>query len=170
MTDPVLRPATAADLPTLIETVRQGFETYRTWAPRGWDPPPTDLHRAGIRGRLRERGCFCAIAEDERGEPAGQVGTVLARRVVGASPVAPAGHVWMLFVREAWWGQGLAARLLDAAAHDGRERGYAELRLQTPAEHRRARAFYAREGWVCDDEPRYEAMLGLVLVGYRLAL
>jgi GNAT superfamily N-acetyltransferase len=159
----LVRLATADDIPDLVETVRAGFETYRGWAPRGWTPPERELHVAGIRGRLAERGCFCMLAEDE-GAVAGQVGTVPVR-----GP-RDAGHVWMLFVREEWWGTGLAARLLAAAEADAVERGWAELRLQTPSEHGRARAFYEREGWTTDGEPLYEPTLGLVLVTYRRAL
>ena len=158
-----MRPATADDLNELVETVRGGFETYREWAPRGWAPPERELHLAGIRGRMAERGCFCVLAEED-GEVTGQVGTVPARGVQRA------GHVWMLFVREPWWGSGLAGRLLGAAEDDGRARGWAELRLQTPSEHRRARAFYEREGWTTDGEPLYEPALGLVLVTYRRPL
>jgi GNAT superfamily N-acetyltransferase len=150
-------------MPDLVETVREGFETYRAWAPRGWTPPERELHLAGIRGRLAERGCFCVLAEDD-GAVAGQVGTVPARGF------RDAGHVWMLFVREPWWGTGVAGRLLGAAEADAVERGWAELRLQTPSEHARARAFYEREGWTTDGEPLYEPTLGLVLVTYRRPL
>jgi GNAT superfamily N-acetyltransferase len=75
----------------------------------------------------------------------------------------------MLFVREPWWGTGLASRLLARAAEATASAGRTELRLQTPAEHRRARAFYEREGFALHGEPVYEPMLGLVLVGYRRA-
>jgi GNAT superfamily N-acetyltransferase len=160
----LLRPATRDDVPELVETVSGGFETYRAWAPRGWTPPERELHLAGIRGRLAERGCFCLLAEDG-GSVAGQVGTVPVRGSLGR-----AGHVWMLFVREPWWGTGLAARLAGAAEADARARGWDELRLQTPSEHARARAFYEREGWTTDGEPLYEPTLGLVLVTYRRSL
>jgi GNAT superfamily N-acetyltransferase len=159
----LLRPTTADDIDELVETVREGFETYREWAPRGWMPPERELHLAGIRGRMAERGCFCVLAEGAEGV-AGQVGTVPAR---GARD---AGHVWMLFVRKPWWGTGLAARLLGAAEEDASARGWVELRLQTPSEHARARAFYEREGWTSDDDPVYEPALGLVLVTYRRPL
>jgi len=33
------RLATAADVPALAETQRQGFEGYAAFAPRGWTPP-----------------------------------------------------------------------------------------------------------------------------------
>lgn len=160
---PEIRPARRDDLPELIETARQAFETYRAWTPRGWDPPGTELHAMGLRGRMRERGSLCLVAEAE-GMLAGQVGTVPARGEPGT------GHVWMLFLREAWWGTGLAATLLDAALDDARSRGMARMRLQTPSAHARARRFYEREGWTSDSEPIYEPMLGLVLVTYRREL
>jgi GNAT superfamily N-acetyltransferase len=78
-----------------------------------------------------------------------------------------AAHVWMLFVRERWWGTGLAVRLIERAAEAASERGHGELRLQTPSEHLRARAFYEREGFEREGDALYEPMLGLVLVGYR---
>ena len=39
MTTPKLRVATVADVPVIAETVRQGFDGYRAFAPRGWTPP-----------------------------------------------------------------------------------------------------------------------------------
>jgi GNAT superfamily N-acetyltransferase len=163
MHEPRLRPASPRDVPDLVETVRQGFETYREWAPRGWRPPEVELHTAGVRGRLADRGAWCEVAEAD-GTLAGQVGTIPAP---GAARTAA--HVWMLFVREPWWGTGLASRLLARAAEAAASAGRTELRLQTPAEHRRARAFYEREGFALHGEPVYEPMLGLVLVGYRRA-
>ena len=162
MSDPLLRPATPQDVPELVETVRQGFETYREWAPRGWRPPEIELHTAGVRGRMAERGSWCELAE-AGSELAGQVGTVPVR---GA---ARAAHIWMLFVREPWWGTGLAARLLERAATAAVAAGRDELRLLTPAEHARARAFYEREGFERHGESSYEPVLGLLLVGYRRA-
>jgi GNAT superfamily N-acetyltransferase len=160
MSEPLLRPATAADVPELVETVRQGFETYREWAPRGWTPPELELHYTGMRGRMAEPGCFCLLAEDDSAL-AGQVGTVPAR---GARHAA---HVWMLFLREPWWGTGLAVTLLERAERHAAGEGRRELRLQTPAEHTRARAFYEREGWTRHGDALYEPMLGLLLVSYR---
>jgi GNAT superfamily N-acetyltransferase len=160
MAEILVRPATADDLPALVETVRQGFETYRSWAPRAWQPPELGLHLASLRGRMAEPGCLCRLAEVD-GAPAGQVGTVGQRGAPGTR------HVWMLFVREPWWGTGLATRLLEDAVRDAGQRGCRELRLQTPAEHARARAFYEREGWHRNGDRQYDPMLGLVLVGYR---
>jgi GNAT superfamily N-acetyltransferase len=147
----------------MAATVREGFESYREWAPRGWDPPDHQLQLNGIRDRLPSAGCFGLAAEDD-GRPAGHVAYLPARDEVGVA------HLWMLFVREAWWGTGLARDLLARAVAAAREEGYGSMRLQTPAEHVRARRFYEREGWAADGGPAYEPMLGLTLVTYRRPL
>jgi GNAT superfamily N-acetyltransferase len=158
-----VRPATLADAPALAETVLEGFESYRTWAPRGWDPPAPALHLAGIRDRLPEPGCVCLLAEDAAG-PVGHVAFVPARDEPGVA------HIWMLFVREPWWGTGLAADLLARAVASAAAEGYRAMRLHTPAEHARARRFYEREGWCAPAPAFYEPMLGLTLVTYRTDL
>jgi GNAT superfamily N-acetyltransferase len=158
-----IRPATLADAPALAETVQEGFVSYRTWAPRGWQPPAAELQLAGIRDRLPHLGCVCMVAEDA-GRPAGHVAFVPARDESGVA------HVWMLFVREPWWGTGLAADLLARAVALAAAEGYGAMRLHTPAEHVRARRFYEREGWTAAAPPFYEPMLGLMLVTYRTQL
>jgi GNAT superfamily N-acetyltransferase len=156
-----IRRAELADAPALAETVRQGFEGYREWAPPGWDPPPPQLHLIGIRERLVRPDAWCELAL-AGGAPAGH-GASLDSGLPGL------GHLWMLFVREPWWGSGLAADLLArcVAAAAGE---YAAMRLHTPAGHGRARAFYEREGWRLDGDAWYEPTLGLELVEYRRPL
>lgn len=163
MTTPSVRPATLADAPQLAATVQEGFESYREWAPAGWDPPAAPLQLSGIRDRLPEDGCVCLLAE-AGGRHAGHVAYIPAREEAGVA------HIWMLFVRRAWWGTGLASDLLARAVAEATDEGYAGMRLHTPAEHARARAFYEREGWSAPDPPFYEPMLGLALITYRLRL
>src|SRR4051812_35735186 len=88
----LMRPAALADAPALAATVEEGFESYRAWAPRGWDPPESAVQLAGIRDRLPDEGCVCLLAE-EGGEMAGHVAYIPAREEPGVA------HVWMLFVR-----------------------------------------------------------------------
>src|SRR6476469_6882811 len=140
MEEPTVRPATLADAFEMARTVPAGFESYRQWAPRGWDPPAPALQLSGIRDRLTASGCVCLLAE-AGGEHAGHVAYVPARGEPGVA------HVWMLFLRAAWWGTALAADLLHRAMAAATAEGYAAMRLHTPAEHARARAFYEREGW-----------------------
>jgi len=157
----VIRRASLSDAPVLAETVCQGFEGYREWAPRGWDPPAPQLHLVGIRERLERPDAWCELAE-AGSEPAGH-GAFLASGGPGLA------HLWMLFVREPWWGTGLAAELL-ARAVAAAARDYAVIRLHTPAGQARARAFYEREGWRQEGGAWWEPSLGLDLVEYRRPL
>jgi GNAT superfamily N-acetyltransferase len=161
----VIRPAVVADAPALASTVQEGFETYRAWAPRGWDPPSWAIQLSGIRERLPEPGCVCLVAEAQADhEPAGHVAHLPARDEVGIA------HIWMLFVRRRWWGTGVATDLLARSVASATDEGYTGMRLHTPAGHARARAFYEREGWTAANPPFYEPMLGLPLVTYRIRL
>jgi GNAT superfamily N-acetyltransferase len=161
-----IRPATLADASLLARTVRLGFETYRAFAPHGWEPPPAAAEEARIAARLPLPDAWCRIAEAADG-PAGHVGLLAAREGgVGTAPIPAQGYLWMLFVRERWWGSGLATRLHALAVVEAAGRGYEQLRLVTPAGQRRSRAFYEREGWSTDGTGIFEPMLGLELVTY----
>jgi len=164
------RLATAADVPALAETQRQGFERYAAFAPRGWAPPSPAVEWAGIRDRLAQPDAWCVIAYDGDAV-AGHVGFFAARERDGdRGPIPGLAHLWALFVREPYWGSGLARRLHAMAVAEAGARGYRAIRLLTPAGQARARAFYEREGWTCDGLAWLEPMLGLDLVEYRRSL
>ena len=156
-----VRPATLADATEVAATVHEGFESYRGWAPRGWDPPPFSLQLSIVEDRLPRAVCFVA---EEDGRMAGHVGFLPARDEPGVA------HLWMLFVREPWWGGGLARDLLARIVTAAADAGYGSMRLVTPAEHARARRFYEREGWRADGSAVYEPMLALTIVTYRRRL
>jgi len=108
------------------------------------------------------------MAVDDAGEPAGHVGiTHAAERERPHVRIPDRAHLWMLFVRPPWWGSGLAGRLNGLAVGEAAARGYAAIRLHTPAGNARARAFYEREGWSTDGVAIPEPLLGLDLVEYR---
>ena len=162
-----LRPVRPADAETLAETVRLGFATFREWAGPAFDPPPDTLEAARIREGLERPSTWglLALASDE---PAGHVAITQARERAEPRPDIPGlAHFWMLFVRPRWWGSGLAERLNRLAVQEAARRGYAAMRLHTPAGNLRARAFYEREGWQAVGEPIHEPLLGLDLVEYR---
>jgi GNAT superfamily N-acetyltransferase len=161
-----IRPATLADVPVLAETVRQGFAGYAAFSPPGWAPPPSEMERAVIAERLPQPDAWCMLAH-EGDAPAGHVALVAARERTEERALIPGlAHLWMLFVREPWWGTGLAARLLSLATAEAAARGYEAMRLYTPAGQARARRFYERERWSTDGAERYEPMLALSVVEY----
>jgi ribosomal protein S18 acetylase RimI-like enzyme len=78
-------------------------------------------------------------------------------------------HLWQLFVRPAFWGTGAATTLMRRALAEAAAQGYAAMRLYTPAEQRRARRFYEREGFAQRGDP-IPSELGFAVVEYRRAL
>jgi GNAT superfamily N-acetyltransferase len=73
-------------------------------------------------------------------------------------------------VRPPWWGRGVAAALLAAALEAAVAEGYRRMRLFTPREQARARAFYEREGFAATGWEAFEESIGLVLVEYAREL
>ena len=170
MTGLEIRPATLGDVPVLSETVRQGFDGYRAFLPAGWEPPAEEFEEARITERLELEDTWCRIAFDGPA-PAGHVAFLAARAYTDGRPLIPGlAHLWMLFIREPWWGSGLARRLMAMAVAEATAQGYAAMRLFTPAGQARARAFYEREGFATVGDPRWEPMLAFDLVEYRREL
>ena len=166
-----IRIAVPDDAVALAATTRLGFESYREWAPAGWQPPPRSLEIRSIRERLKARTTWCAMALDATGEHAGHVGiTHASERERPHVHVKGRAHLWMLFVRPPWWGKGLAARLHRLGLEEAARQGYDSIRLYTPHGAARARAFYTREGWAQAGRAFPEPLLGLDLVEYRRAL
>lgn len=166
------RAGTPGDAPVLAEAVAAGFEGYRAWARPGWRPPD-EASPHGIR-ELRERlmapGAWSRLALDG-GRVVGHVLFEPARASRDWGDMVPGvAHVAHVFVDEAWWGSGLAARLLEAAVAEARAQGYRVARLWTPAGQARARAFYAREGWQESGATRFEPSLGLDIVELAITL
>jgi GNAT superfamily N-acetyltransferase len=166
-----IRIAVPDDAKALARTTRIGFESYRSWAPEGWEPPPYALEVHSIRERLRQATTWCAMALEDDGAQAGHVAITHANdrerphvRLEGRA------HLWMLFVCPPWWGSGLAARLHALGLEEAARRGYDTIRLYTPYGAARARAFYEREGWELASRAFPEPLLGLDLVEYRRGL
>jgi len=114
-----IRIAVPDDAPALAVTTRLGFDSYRTWAPEDWEPPPHTLELRSIRERLRQTTTWCAMAVQADGVQAGHVGiTHAADRLRPHVRLPGRAHLWMLFVRPPWWGTGLAARLHGLGLRD----------------------------------------------------
>jgi GNAT superfamily N-acetyltransferase len=162
-----LRRAVPADAEELGRTALLGFETYRSFAPRGWEPPASEAELT--RERLALPAVWCAVGEHDR-EMAGHVGFVAAALHAFPDEDPELAHLWGLFVRPEHWGTGLAASLHSAALAEASARGYRRFRLFVAAAQGRARRFYEREGWGAVGEPILEPYLGLEIFEYRRPL
>jgi diamine N-acetyltransferase len=156
-----LRAARPVDADTMAETLQTGFDGYSEIAPPGWRPPDarSAAEIARMRARLGEPSTWAMLAEDG-GLVAGHAGYLPQPGVPGSA------HLWQLFVRPPWWGSGIAQALLREAIAAATGEGYGRMRLFTPRDQARARAFYEREGFEHTGWEAFEEALGLVLVEY----
>ena len=162
-----LRRATLDDAEIMLETMQIGFASFRAWAGPSFDPPSAALELPRLREGL-QRPATGALLAGSREEPAGPVGGSPAReREEPRADIPGLAHLWTLFVRPPWWGSGLATRLNGLAVGEAADRGFARMRLHTPAGNERARAFYEREGWSTNGVAIPEPLLGLDLLEYR---
>ncbi len=154
----------ASDLPVVHGLISAGLDSWRAFTAPSWEPVEQDAERERrLRERLGLADTWARVAF-EGDAPAGHV-------VVTRHPDEPElGYLWQLFVRPEWWGTGLAGRLHDQAVVEMRLRGHGEAELWTPRDHRRARRFYEREGWVAGRKERDSEISGLVQVLYRRSL
>jgi GNAT superfamily N-acetyltransferase len=164
-----LRLATPRDAEQVADVQAEGFESYRSFAPPGWEPPDPWAELEHFRERLANPEVWCLIAERD-GETAGHVAVMPARLHGHPSDEPGLAHFWQLFVRPQWWGSGLAATLHAQAVREARARGFTAMRLFTPAAQLRARRFYEREGWTAAGETLDAPDFGMPLVEYRLAI
>lgn len=164
-----LRPALPGDAERITAVLTEGFESCRSFSPPGWKPPDPQAELKQLRGFLGNDEVWCLVAEED-GETAGHVAIMPARIHQHHSEDERMAHFWQLFVREPWWGTGLAAALHAEAVREAGSRGFTSMRLFTPAAHARARRFYEREGWTAAGEPSDDPDFGMPLVEYRRAI
>lgn len=153
------REAGAGDAAEMAETVGIGFDTYRAFAPDGWEPPAFAVEVAAIRSRMIGHDAWALLARDAGDAPAGHVALL-------ADPEPGTAYLWQLFLRPQHWGTGLADRLHAAFLEAARVRGYRRARLRTPLDQGRSRRFYERSGWETDGVASFEDKLGLDLLVY----
>jgi GNAT superfamily N-acetyltransferase len=164
------RPATSADAERMVAITVEGFESYRSFAPEGWTPPPAAAEAERLVALLGDDQVWYLVAEQD-GELVGHVGFLPADRLSFARVDDPRlVHFRQLFVTRAHWGTGLARRLHAAALGEARGRGFTGMRLFTPAGQDRARRFYEREGWSLVRPPAFDERIGLEIAEYRRAL
>jgi RimJ/RimL family protein N-acetyltransferase len=163
-----IRPATTADLGTIADSLVAGLATYRGWTPVGWNPPARTEMLLGLLQRFPHDGSWAHVAF-EGSAPAGHI-SLRPDRDESEVRRPDVALLTQLFVREQYWGSGLATELNALARADMAERGFSSGRLLVARGHRRARAFYEREGWRATGEHETSGELGLELAEYRLDL
>lgn len=165
------RIASPDDAEQVADVLREGFESYRSFAPRSWEPPVANLELEALRARLTDPAVWCMVAQADGGETVGVV-SLLPASAHARWPTSEPGlaQLWLLFLRERWWGSGLAPELHREVVREARARGYRSMRLFTPAAQARARRFYEREGWTLARASVDAPEFGLQLAELRLAI
>ena len=172
--DLTVRPAAPGDEPALAALIAACDESYRAWAPAGWEPPPPGLELDRWRGRITDGSWWTRVADEPGGRIVGLVCFTQAvlDRADGSRTVEPIpgrAHVSAVFTHPDRWRQGVAAALLATAEDAMRAAGYAEVQLWTP-EAAPARRFYEASGWVHDGRRQWLAELAMPIVAYAKRL
>ena len=163
------RQAVPADAREIARIGADGFATYRSFAPAGWEPPAAEEEiERGLPELLADPEAWWLVAERD-GRMVAHVAIQPARTAIMPAEDGSLAHMRALFVDRGWWGCGLAGELHARALAEAAARGFTAIRLFTPAGQARARRFYEREGWTVAGEP-VEAPFGLPVVEYRRAV
>jgi GNAT superfamily N-acetyltransferase len=85
--------------------------------------------------------------EDSRDDSSGRLGFTHAEASTDPVTLEPCAYVTVLALTEAAEGRGVAARLMQAAEDWARAQGFRLICLDVFANNRRARTFYARQGY-----------------------
>jgi predicted N-acetyltransferase YhbS len=166
-----LRLATAADAGAVAATLREGFDSYRSWAPADWTPPDVGEGDPERFGRALARpDVWFMVACTGDGDVVGHVALALATHEDPGPPPPGTVFLWQLFVRVVWHGEGVAAELLHAAIVEAARRGYSAVALWTLEGAGRARRFYEREGFAATGRVHRESDFGLPTIEYRRAV
>jgi GNAT superfamily N-acetyltransferase len=138
MTAFVVTPASAADIPELIELLGVLFAIEQDFTP---DP---DKQRRGLAALLASPGGHIAIARDQASRA---VGMATAQLVISTAEGAPSAWIEDVVVREDWRGKGLGRALLDAVLAWARSQGAVRAQLLADLDNAPALAFYDRLDW-----------------------
>jgi GNAT superfamily N-acetyltransferase len=136
---PAISPATAADVPELIELLEILFSIEQDFH------PDADAQRRGLESLLArpEQGCILAARDGE----AGVVGMVSAQLVISTASGAPSAWIEDVVIRPSWRSGGLGRHLLDAARDWALAHGARRMQLLVDADNVPALGFYRHLGW-----------------------
>jgi GNAT superfamily N-acetyltransferase len=162
-----LRPPEPGDVDAMLALVAACDESWRAWAPDGWEPPDPASARWVLELGAADRWTRVAVEPDER--LVGLVSWNAAREGPQWSRVPGVAHVGALFVHPSRWRRGIARLLLDAALAAMRADGFERARLNTPV-GAPAERFYAALGWERDGPEHWHEVVRLPSVGYAIEL
>jgi GNAT superfamily N-acetyltransferase len=172
-----LRAPAPGDEAAISELVAACDETYRDWAPPGWEPPEPGRELDRWRGRIMDGSWWTRVAVEPGGRVVGLVCFTQAveqrpeasRGAAVLEPIPQRAHVSAVFTHPARWREGIAAAMLAGAEQQMRAEGYREVQLWTPRDAP-ARRFYEAAGWRHDGREQWLAELALPIVAYVKAL
>ncbi len=163
-----IRPAKTSDLGTIADNLVEGLSTYRGWTPMAWNPPARTEMLIGLLQRFPRDGSWAHVAFVGTA-PAGHI-TIRPDRDEAGEIRPGVALLTQLFVREPYWGSGLAQQLHALGVAGMSERGFSSARLLVANGHSRAQAFYVRQGWQATGGLENSGELGLELAEYVLEL
>ena len=171
-----LRPAAPGDERAIADMIAACDESYREWAPAGWEPPGPGRELDRWRGRITDGSWWTRVAVEPGGRVVGLVCFTQAvtqaapgTEEVTPEPIPQRAHVSAVFTHPDRWREGIAATLLALAEDAMRAEGYREVQLWTPREAP-ARRFYEAAGWRPDGREQWLAELALPIVAYVRSL
>jgi GNAT superfamily N-acetyltransferase len=163
------RPIAPDAVDELAALVADAFVGYLSFAPEHWQPPPVSMQARGLQRWVGDPDFWGELARDGQTLIGHATFIPAARHSFRAEPDPGLAHLGHLFVRQAYWGTGVAAQLLGHALLAAASRGYAAMRLFAPVGQTRARRFYAREGFRAVGKP-FDPALGIPVLEYRRPL
>jgi len=184
--DLTLRAPAPGDVDLIAALVGACDESYRAWAPPGWEPPPAGSELDRWRGRITDGSWWTRVAVEPGGRVVGLVcftqavvqrtlpaapGKLPVRPlrsdagVLALEPIPQRAHVSAVFTHPDRWREGIAGALLAEAETAMRAEGYREVQLWTPRDAP-ARRFYEAAGWRHDGREQWLEELALPIVAY----
>ena len=165
-----LRAAVPGDEHAIGALIGACDESYRSWAPPGWEPPPPGRELDRWRGRLTDGSRWTRIAVEPDGRVVGiacfaQAMTWVEGEDRAGEPIPQRAHVSAVFTHPDRWREGIADALLAVAEEQMRAEGYREVQLWTPRDAP-ARRFYEATDWRHDGREQWSDDVGMGLVAY----
>jgi GNAT superfamily N-acetyltransferase len=165
--DTTLRPMARADFEAVRALVAECDESWREWAPEGWEPPAIESQR--WIAHLDEPDSWTRLAVEDGGSVVGLASWSAARTGPEWRVLPGVAHLGALFVHPSRWRRGLASWLLDCALEAMQRGGYLRARLNTPV-GAPAERLYAARGWSRGLEPRWHEVVRLPSIEYTIDL